>query len=166
MPLETDGGGPRRVFFEETSLVARPAVTLAECERRLKLRLAHLGIDVVEVCADEPPELCYIPMGGPRPDPRQRVVAFGAAAALVHPATGYQLCRALAAALERCLSKGAKCIFGVTHTDTSFAFFELLTAHGLDYRFAEAPADDYYALLAICKAPAFDDRRDAREMRS
>ncbi len=98
MPLGTDGGGPRRVFFEETSLVARPAVTLAECERRLKLRLAHLGIDVVEVCADEPPELCYIPMGGPRPDPRQRVVAFGAAAALVHPATGYQLCRALAAA--------------------------------------------------------------------
>ena len=62
------------------------------------MRLAHLGIDVVEVCADEPPELCYIPMGGPRPDPRQRVVAFGAAAALVHPATGYQLCRALAAA--------------------------------------------------------------------
>ena len=72
----------------------------------------------------------------------------------------------LAAALERCLSKGAKCIFGVTHTDTSFAFFELLTAHGLDYRFAEAPADDYYALLAICKAPAFDGRRDAWETRS
>ena len=37
---------------------------------------------------------------------------------------------------------------------------ELPTAQGLDYRFAEAPADDYYA-LAICKAPAFDGRRDA-----
>ena len=72
----------------------------------------------------------------------------------------------LAAALERCLSKGAKGLFGVTKTDTSFAFFELLTARGLDYRFAEAPADDYYALLAICKAPAFDGRRDAWEMRS
>ena len=72
----------------------------------------------------------------------------------------------LAAALERCLSKGAKGLFGVTKTDTSFAFFELLTAHGLDYRFAEAPADDYYALLAICKVPAFDGRRDAWEMRS
>ena len=46
------------------------------------------------------------------------------------------------------------------------AFFELLTARGLDYRFAEAPADDYYALLAICKAPAFDGRRDGWEMRS
>ena len=72
----------------------------------------------------------------------------------------------LAAALERCLSGGAKGLFGVTKTDTSFAFFELLTAHGLDYRFAEAPADDYYALLAICKAPAFDGRCDAWEMRS
>ena len=71
----------------------------------------------------------------------------------------------LAAALDRCLSKGAKGLFGVTKTDTSFAFFELLTARGLDYRFAEAPADDYYALLAICKAPAFDGRRDAWEMR-
>ena len=65
----------------------------------------------------------------------------------------------LAAALERCLAGGAKGLFGVTKTDTSFAFFELLTARGLDYRFAEAPADDYYALLAICKAPAFDGRR-------
>ena len=72
----------------------------------------------------------------------------------------------LAAALERCLAGGAKCLFGVTKTDTSFSFFELLTARGLDYRFAEAPADDYYALLAICKAPAFDGRRDAWEMRS
>ena len=63
-------------------------------------------------------------------------------------------------------SKGAKGLFGVTKTDTSFSFFELLTARGLDYRFAEAPADDYYALLAICKAPAFDGRRDAWEMRS
>ena len=71
----------------------------------------------------------------------------------------------LAAALERCLAGGAKGLFGVTKTDTSFAFFELLTARGLDYRFAEAPADDYYALLAICKAPAFDGRRDAWEMR-
>jgi len=97
MPLgEQDG--LKRVFFEETSLVARPAVTLAECERRAFLRLAHVGVEVVEVCSDEPPELCYIPMGGPRPDGGQRVVAYGGAAALVHPATGYQLCRGLAAA--------------------------------------------------------------------
>lgn len=108
MPLGTpDDKGHQRVFFEETSLVARPGVTLAECERRLELRLKHLGIEIVELCADEPPELCYIPMGGPRPDPRQRIIAFGAAAALVHPATGYQLCRMLAAAPHLSKALGA-----------------------------------------------------------
>ena len=48
-----------------------------------------------------------IPMGGPRPDPRQRIIAFGAAAALVHPATGYQLCRMLAAAPHLSKALGA-----------------------------------------------------------
>lgn len=68
-------------------------------------------------------------------------------------------------ALARCLARGAKCLFGVTKTDTSFAFFELLTARGLDYRFAEAPDDDYYALLAIAARPGFEARRDAWEAR-
>eukprot|EP00629_Pelagomonadales_sp_RCC1024_P000533 CAMPEP_0119285580 /NCGR_PEP_ID=MMETSP1329-20130426/32458_1 /TAXON_ID=114041 /ORGANISM="Genus nov. species nov., Strain RCC1024" /LENGTH=521 /DNA_ID=CAMNT_0007286291 /DNA_START=151 /DNA_END=1713 /DNA_ORIENTATION=+ len=98
MPLEELGNGRQRVFFEETSLVARPGVSLADCERRAFARLEHIGVKIEELCKDEPPELCYIPMGGPRPDPGQRIVAFGAAAALVHPATGYQLCRCLAAA--------------------------------------------------------------------
>lgn len=43
-------------------------------------------------------ELCYIPMGGALPRKDQRVVAFGGSAGLVHPSTGYQICRALAAA--------------------------------------------------------------------
>ncbi|KAJ8613603.1 hypothetical protein CTAYLR_006140 [Chrysophaeum taylorii] len=90
MPL--DG---KKVFFEETVLVSRPALSMAECERRLDRRLDRLGVRLVG--PKEEVELCYIPMGGPLPDPRQRVVAFGAAAGLVHPATGYQLCRALAA---------------------------------------------------------------------
>ena len=96
MPLGVEDGR-RRVFFEETSLVARPALSVAECERRAFLRLDHIGVKIHERFYDDV-EYCYIPMGGPRPDDRQRVVAFGAAAALVHPATGYQLCRALAAA--------------------------------------------------------------------
>ena len=97
MPLGEGPDGTTRVFFEETSLVARPAVSVNECERRALLRLDHLGVKIKERLYDDV-ELCYIPMGGPRPDARQRVVAFGAAAALVHPATGYQLCRCLAAA--------------------------------------------------------------------
>ena len=64
--------------------------------------------------------------------------------------------RAARGGAEPCLSGGAKGLFGVTKTDTSFAFFELLRPRGASTTAAEAPADDYRALLAICKAPAFD----------
>lgn len=45
MPM---GGQPgkKRVFFEETSLVARPPMTFDECKRRMELRLKHLGVKV------------------------------------------------------------------------------------------------------------------------
>lgn len=73
MPLGVEGGR-RRVFFEETSLVARPALSVAECERRAFLRLDHIGVKIHERFYDDV-EYCYIPMGGPRPDDKQRVVA-------------------------------------------------------------------------------------------
>ena len=47
MPLAEGPDGLRKVFFEETSLVARPGVSLAELERRARRRLDHLGIDIV-----------------------------------------------------------------------------------------------------------------------
>uniref|UniRef100_A0A7S3K058 lycopene beta-cyclase n=1 Tax=Aureoumbra lagunensis TaxID=44058 RepID=A0A7S3K058_9STRA len=84
-----------RVFFEETVLVSRPAMSVHECERRAIARLESMGIEIISPRSEI--ELCYIPMGGPTPDPRQRIIAFGAAAGLVHPATGYQLCRCLSA---------------------------------------------------------------------
>lgn len=90
MPL--DHGAGRRVFFEETSLVASPAMPFDQLKARLEKRLAFYGVKVEEV-HDE--EFCLIPMGGEMPDLRQRVVAFGGAAALVHPATGYMIARAL-----------------------------------------------------------------------
>lgn len=90
MPLD-DGVG-RRVFFEETSLVASPAMDFDELKERLYRRLAFYNIEVEEVCEEE---FCLIPMGGEMPVLRQRVVAFGGAAALVHPATGYMIARAL-----------------------------------------------------------------------
>jgi lycopene cyclase-like protein len=96
MPL--DNGAGRRVFFEETSLIASPAMPFDQLKRRLKLRLAHYGV-TVEAIHDE--EFCLIPMGGEMPVLRQRVVAFGGAAALVHPATGYMIARALTLA-DKC----------------------------------------------------------------
>ena len=87
MPLESN-----KIFFEETSLVARPAVSFQECKERCMTRLKHLGITVADV---EEEEFCYIPMGGPLPAKDQRVVGFGGSAAMVHPSTGYHLCRAM-----------------------------------------------------------------------
>jgi len=74
MPLGSD-----RIFFEETSLVARPALSFMECKERCMARLAHLGITVTEI---EEEEYCYIPMGGPLPAKDQRVVGYGGAAAM------------------------------------------------------------------------------------
>mmetsp|Transcript_5122 Transcript_5122/g.12596 ORF Transcript_5122/g.12596 Transcript_5122/m.12596 type:complete len:611 (+) Transcript_5122:148-1980(+) len=92
MPLEGN-----KVFFEETSLVARPAVSFQECKDRCFRRLKHLGIDVANV---EEEEYCYIPMGGALPARNQRILGFGGAAAMVHPSTGYHLCRALMGATD------------------------------------------------------------------
>lgn len=87
MPL-----GGKRVFYEETSLVANPAMDFGVLKERLYTRLAHLGVKVTKVYEEEN---CHIPMGGALPDAGQRVVAYGGAAAFVHPATGYMIARAL-----------------------------------------------------------------------
>jgi len=100
MPLgPAEDGKGQRVFFEETSLVARPAVSFEECKKRCLARLKFLGISVRPGSITEE-EYCYIPMGGALPEPGQRVVAFGGAAVMVHPSTGYQLCRMMAGAKE------------------------------------------------------------------
>ncbi|MCK6546093.1 lycopene cyclase family protein [Myxococcota bacterium] len=81
-----------RVFVEETSLSARPPLGLDVLEARLAKRLDAMG---VELGAVEHVERCFIPMGLPRPSLDQRVVGYGAAAGLVHPATGYMVRDAL-----------------------------------------------------------------------
>lgn len=80
------------VFLEETCLVAKPALPFATLKRRLHRRLNAMGITVKKV-HDE--EWSYIPVGGPLPNVHQGVTAFGAAANLVHPATGYSIVRSL-----------------------------------------------------------------------
>ena len=84
--------GDGRVFVEETSLVGRPQLDLAECERRLAVRMRARGWKLGPA---EEVERCFIPMGGPEPKASQRVVPFGGAAATVHPATGYMIANVL-----------------------------------------------------------------------
>ncbi len=91
MPLR-----PGRWFFEETQLIGAPAMSVELLERRLAARLTRDG---VRSFADPAAgiEHCRILMDPPLPRADQRVFGFGAAASLVHPATGYLLTRTLRA---------------------------------------------------------------------
>ncbi|MEB3330968.1 MAG: lycopene cyclase family protein [Synechococcaceae cyanobacterium] len=97
-------------FVEETSLALAPAVPFALLRERLLRRLAHRGVRLLETQHEE---FCLFPMNPPLPPP-QRLVGFGGAAAMVHPASGYlvggllrrapDLAAAIAAGLERGLT--------------------------------------------------------------
>jgi len=84
----------RLLFVEETSLVGSPPMPMEALIDRLRLRLAASGVNITRVLSEE---RCFIPMDMPIPSP-QRVVGFGASAAMVHSATGYMLPRASRAA--------------------------------------------------------------------
>jgi lycopene beta-cyclase len=84
--------GAGRYFVEETSLAHAPALPFNLLEQRLHRRLAAMGTRVVEV---EHVEHCLFPMNLPQPYFNQRVVGFGGAASMVHPASGYQVSQAL-----------------------------------------------------------------------
>lgn len=83
------GGG--QVLVEETSLARRPALQLSTLRRRLSARLARHGV--------EPPNDARSEKVSFRVDhPRHRgpgVLGFGAAAPLIHPATGFSLAASL-----------------------------------------------------------------------
>ncbi len=86
------------VLLEETSLARRPGMPLAELRLRLRARLAAQGIPL-----PKEEERVRIPLDG-RPDR----AGFGAAAGLVHPATGYSVAAALRLAPEvaRAIAEG------------------------------------------------------------
>jgi len=83
LPLSQD-----RLFIEETSLARRPAVSMDLLRARLEKRLVALGLQAAERIDEE---RCAIPMGLGLPAPGQWVVPFGAAAAMMHPASGYHV---------------------------------------------------------------------------
>ncbi|WP_102127034.1 lycopene cyclase family protein [Deinococcus planocerae] len=83
--------GEDRYLVEETSLIARPGLTRELLERRLHARLAAQGTPPGEV---ESTEWVAFPMNTAAPAPGA-VLAFGSAAGLVHPISGFQVAGAL-----------------------------------------------------------------------
>lgn len=79
-------------LVEETALVRRPAVPLELLEARLRDRLARAGVTLGPTRATE---RCVIGMDVAVPPRTPAVVHFGAAAGMVHPASGYSVARAL-----------------------------------------------------------------------
>jgi lycopene cyclase-like protein len=80
--------GEGRFFVEETSLALAPPVAYDTLRQRLERRLAHRGVAIEAV---EHEEFCLFPMNLPLPDLDQPLLAFGGAAAMVHPASGYMV---------------------------------------------------------------------------
>lgn len=81
---------------EETALVARPPLPAGALRDRLARRLGPSGRDAI--AASLRVERVTIPIGGRLPSRRQQVVAFGAAAGITHPASGFSVAASLRAA--------------------------------------------------------------------
>jgi lycopene beta-cyclase len=92
------GGG--RVLLEETSLARRPGLPLPELAGRLRRRLRAAGLRDAEIPLDDPAHVEHVRFPVDTPDHRSPagVVALGAAAPFVHPATGFSVARSLRAA--------------------------------------------------------------------
>ncbi|GAB2267733.1 Lycopene epsilon cyclase, chloroplastic [Dionaea muscipula] len=83
---------PTRIFFEETCLASKDAMPFKLLKTKLMSRLETMGVRVIKTYEEE---WSYIPVGGSLPNTEQRNLAFGAAASMVHPATGYSVVRSL-----------------------------------------------------------------------
>ena len=83
--------GGDAVLLEETSLARRPGLPLPVLRRRLHARLAHHGITATP---DARVERVRFPVDGPR-HVTPGVLGYGAAAPLVHPASGFSVADAL-----------------------------------------------------------------------
>ena len=77
-----------RWLLEETSLARNPALTPNELRARLYSRLDSMGVRILNVYSEEH---VLFPMDIALPVFGQRILAIGAAGALVHPATGYSV---------------------------------------------------------------------------
>ncbi|WP_279097743.1 lycopene cyclase family protein [Gordonia bronchialis] len=101
VPLDAD-----RVLLEETCLAGDPAIEVAALRERLGRRLAAIGVDAAAVTGTEAVSFRLTGvLGAPW---RHAPPLFGARAGIMHPATGYSVAAALAAAdpLARELAAG------------------------------------------------------------
>lgn len=89
---ESSSGGVDRLFVQETVLASKKPASLEGLKSRLLARLETLGLSAVERISEE---RCVIPLGRELPNSFESTVRFGAAAGMVHPATGYQLATCL-----------------------------------------------------------------------
>jgi lycopene beta-cyclase len=91
-------------LVEETSLAHRPGLSQNELRTRLETRLQKIGARIVSVQKTE--EVSFA-MDLPLPTIPQQIIGIGAAASVVHPATGYSVAASLRAApkLAQALAK-------------------------------------------------------------
>ncbi len=75
-------------FVEETSLASFPALSFDYLKNRLINRLKNRGITIETIMHEEN---CLFPMNLPLPFRTQPILAFGGAASMVHPASGYMV---------------------------------------------------------------------------
>ena len=75
-------------FVEETSLANYPPLTKELLKKRLQKRLNKRGIIIKDILHEED---CLFPMNLPLPFKNQSILAFGGAASMVHPASGYMV---------------------------------------------------------------------------
>jgi len=75
-------------FVEETSLASCPALSFDYLKNRLINRLKKRGITIERIMHEEN---CLFPMDLPLPLRNQPILAFGGAASMVHPASGYMV---------------------------------------------------------------------------
>jgi lycopene beta-cyclase len=92
-------------LVEETSLARTPELSLEVLEARLHERLKTLG---VRITSTQQTEHVLFPMNASLPFLGQRTVAIGAAAGVVHPATGYSVAASmrLAPRMAKALANG------------------------------------------------------------
>lgn len=84
MPLDAD-----HIFVEETSLAGIPELPMETLRHRLQLRLDWMEVEVLETLEVE---RCRIPMNLPMSRPQSACLRWGAAAGMIHPATGFMVC--------------------------------------------------------------------------
>lgn len=155
------GGG--RVLLEETSLARRPALPLAELRTRLHRRMRAHGIPASAIPdgagADGAVDRVRFAVDRPLHRPPAGVVALGAAAPLVHPATGYSLAASLglapqiADAVVRALDPGAAAADPARAVRDVACSRSALAVHGMRRR-----GLDVLLRLPPARVPVFFDR--------